>query len=497
MQGRNFGNLPTLFQDVFTVARRLGVKYVWIDSICIIQDDDIDWQAEAPNMGTYYEQSSLTIARTEDKPGSGLFTELPAGQEPWSRLIRLPYTAPDGVRKGSFYVYHRKPNLSTDYLRTIGNATLLKRGWVVQEWLLSKRFLWYTSSGLYFICRSNNPRTAHHEVLHFDNRERQPDLELLLSSSKSFFSELPPMDAWYRVVELYSQAALTKPEKDRLFALSGMARILQEKLRALSQSGNDSGLIGASSAFLSGTWLCDLHYGLLWEAHRVSKSPERMKTAASWSWTSFLASVRWPKRDPKTKLGFKIDGVCSKRRGPHSTPEIAISGVPPQFQAGKSAQFDGTEPRAYDKDKLFFCLHLQGKIYPVHIRGYLSADHLKVLSEMYHESPDVSQIGNPEAINFMPRLRAVCSPFQPELIAGFACLDDMEDDTACADYGIGTLALHISSHHAEYPDGKHLRVLFLKANKDQPYSRLGVGKIVDPELARNIEARNFEAVQLA
>jgi hypothetical protein len=66
LDGRGFGPLPKLFQDVFIIAEKLDVKYVWIDSICIIQhgDDYADWHEEAPKMAQYYQFSILTIGGT-------------------------------------------------------------------------------------------------------------------------------------------------------------------------------------------------------------------------------------------------------------------------------------------------------------------------------------------------------------------------------------------------------------------------------------------------
>jgi hypothetical protein len=50
------------FRDAITVARRLEVRYLWIDCVCIIQDDKRDWQKQAAKMCDVYSQSSLTLA---------------------------------------------------------------------------------------------------------------------------------------------------------------------------------------------------------------------------------------------------------------------------------------------------------------------------------------------------------------------------------------------------------------------------------------------------
>jgi hypothetical protein len=54
-------DLPPLFMDAINITRRLGYQYLWVDSLCIIQDSKLDWQTEAANMGTIYKESVLNI----------------------------------------------------------------------------------------------------------------------------------------------------------------------------------------------------------------------------------------------------------------------------------------------------------------------------------------------------------------------------------------------------------------------------------------------------
>lgn len=61
--------LSKTFQDVIFISRWLGVQYVWIDSLCIIQDDEADWATESTNMGCIYEQSLLTVSASAAEDG--------------------------------------------------------------------------------------------------------------------------------------------------------------------------------------------------------------------------------------------------------------------------------------------------------------------------------------------------------------------------------------------------------------------------------------------
>jgi hypothetical protein len=69
-------SLPRTFQDAISYTRRLGISYLWIDSLCILQDDKDDWERECVMMGTIYRNSFLTLAATAAEDGSrGLFCE--------------------------------------------------------------------------------------------------------------------------------------------------------------------------------------------------------------------------------------------------------------------------------------------------------------------------------------------------------------------------------------------------------------------------------------
>jgi len=69
--------LPPAFRDAIDIARRLDVRYLWIDSLCIIQDDQLDWQTESARMSTIYQQALLTISAGLSGHGGGCFSKTP------------------------------------------------------------------------------------------------------------------------------------------------------------------------------------------------------------------------------------------------------------------------------------------------------------------------------------------------------------------------------------------------------------------------------------
>lgn len=108
------------------LTEKLGIKYIWIDSICIVQDDPEDWRREAFRMCDYYQHAWLTIAATTTTEGGGLFQEYDVKDLP--PITRLPYRDRQGMRQGYFYLQclGAEP-LSKQYNQQLTSA-LLRRG---------------------------------------------------------------------------------------------------------------------------------------------------------------------------------------------------------------------------------------------------------------------------------------------------------------------------------------------------------------------------------
>jgi Heterokaryon incompatibility protein (HET) len=74
-------DLCKTFQDAVRLAHRFGIKYLWVDSLCIIQDDEEDWSLEAGKMSIVYGQSILHIAATGATDGSKGLHSPPRGHD--------------------------------------------------------------------------------------------------------------------------------------------------------------------------------------------------------------------------------------------------------------------------------------------------------------------------------------------------------------------------------------------------------------------------------
>jgi hypothetical protein len=154
-------DLPKTFRDAVKIASTLNVRYLWIDSLCIIQDSEEDWQAEAGKMSAVYRNAAFTIAAhgSGDSNG-GCFVTGASRQHEYSSIRG---TNKDGVesnvhvRLSGFREPNRDEGLAHiakgNKVKTLPSR-LSTRGWVFQERLLSQRTLHYTGSELVFECRA-------------------------------------------------------------------------------------------------------------------------------------------------------------------------------------------------------------------------------------------------------------------------------------------------------------------------------------------------------
>ncbi|RYP58663.1 hypothetical protein DL769_008849 [Monosporascus sp. CRB-8-3] len=493
--GEDFGELPPLFRHAFIIAEKLGIKFIWIDSICIIQqgDDLADWRREAPKMAQYYQFSVFTLAGTAEDMSGGLLQPYTKDSVPWSsKLVRLPYRDKTNTIAGHFYSYRRRVLLVDEYMDQVRSSILFRRGWILQEWLLSKRLLWYTPEGLFFECQQELPRSYDQSQLTFTRAS--PELQAHLQLKALFhFSNADILGFWYRALEVYSGQHLTKPDLDRVLAVAGLAKEIGPTLanpKRLSSLYNET----QQEVYVAGLWLRDIHHGLLWEEHHTA-SPCTSKVFAtpSWSWASLLTPVRWPSRSKATKAAFRVTGICFHERDKHDVPDyIVFDG----YKLRPSNPIAMTEQLStFDPTNMFSCLHIRGTLHTVHVRGYLETEeNLKTAAISTTYSPI------PKSCNW----RAICSAFRPEIIAGWGSLERLQPHpTACADIGIAVYALHVSTRYLRHglwvkTSVPVLDVLFLEEVEagSNSFRRLGVGRIADGALIAEFEDAGERDIRL-
>jgi hypothetical protein len=258
------GDLPKTFRDAVEITRALKKRYLWIDSLCIIQNDGQDWQQEGLRMHEIYGNAYLTIVASKNRgPDEGLFSE-----SPHHRLRDFSFTRDGGER--SVLRVRRK----VQHFNSADAFPLLRRGWVFQERILSRRVLHYGPQELVWECMEGEEC----ECGRVDEAVR-PDSN---TPKKSLFALRNNPWLWNAIVSAHSALDLTR-ENDIFPALSG-----------IMNKFNSAGGV----RYLAGLWDGPLLlFGLLWYAEKKTAivpgdyicdlkprpSPCR---APSWSWAS-------------------------------------------------------------------------------------------------------------------------------------------------------------------------------------------------------------------
>jgi hypothetical protein len=144
-----FSELPRTFQDAVLVTRSLGVKYLWIDSLCIIQDDVEDWQTESGKMADIYSEAYLVIGADRSADCDGGFLDpldrtLSESQK--IAVIENPDCTTSDVyaRQNHTGIAGKHGNFCN--ISESASEPLAKRAWCLQEQLLSSRMVHFTDS---------------------------------------------------------------------------------------------------------------------------------------------------------------------------------------------------------------------------------------------------------------------------------------------------------------------------------------------------------------
>ncbi|KAL1634412.1 hypothetical protein SLS58_010700 [Diplodia intermedia] len=284
--------LPPSFRDAVAVARALGVRYLWIDALCIVQDCAADWEAESARMGAVYAHAHVTVAATAaGDSDAGIFD---SSSSPSRRLVRtLTYRASPRAKK----VYKLRARTIPDHHPSFSSAAmatpsgpLRNRAWALQEHVLSARVLHYTAHELVFECRGGGggARCECRQRSHKSSATSTSPLGLLLprlllhaatttttttttTSSghrrrRRRKQKSRRRRAWHAIVAAYSARALSFPG-DKLEAVSGMARALAEaEGEEMGSRGDDQAAAAAGGGYVAGLWREGLVGGLLWWA---------------------------------------------------------------------------------------------------------------------------------------------------------------------------------------------------------------------------------------
>lgn len=311
MHGIPVETLPRSFQDAIKVTRNLDIPYLWVDSLCIIQegDDGADKDREISRMGNIYQLSVLTIAAGGASSSTeGCFRPRKAESRSIGPFVRMPYRTVEGKAEGNFYVYERKGTFNDEYHDNVEKCPLFTRGWVVQERLLSRRMVIFTEGEMIFECQTNLPINESGEIYKRQITLKEHSRLTYQPMDKGILQRYNTGDlpSWYAVVELYSRMNLSQTQ-DRLIAISGVAQEIQRTVASEALFDGESIEESQNLAiYVSGLWLNGLFTGLLWQCIEPGRTTSPDCAFPSWSWASVLQGVVWHKEMLNGKMECEI-----------------------------------------------------------------------------------------------------------------------------------------------------------------------------------------------
>ncbi|KAE9365807.1 HET-domain-containing protein, partial [Stipitochalara longipes BDJ] len=241
--GIDLTDLPATYRDAIEVTRRLKIQYIWIDSLCIIQDSIEDWQKEAKKMGSYYENCFLNISALDSPESDTGFLMQRQTRRTWRRVFQ--------------------------------ESPLSRRAWVLQERLVSTRVLHYGRDDMFWECLTCSTRESDPTVYRLTNQDTEwldENFKRSLQFSQTEVSVV--LHKWYKVVAQYTRLSMSH-ESDMLPAISAIA----ERIRQVTDF-----------SYCAGIWQEDLLQGLLWYADGPRSAPKIWR-APSWSWAQLTGPI--------------------------------------------------------------------------------------------------------------------------------------------------------------------------------------------------------------
>lgn len=266
--------LSNTIRDTILLCSKLKFWYLWIDCLCIVQDDKDDWMNQSAQMSRIYSKSALTIAtpiclrssesfiskREEGNPllalgipGASLFIIDGSGKRYVLWLWVIPsIDFPIGFSaEESASDWRVWPELPRD------SSTWIGRAWTFQEWLLSPRVLHINQFTLWDClggyANELNPRSMAKVRL-----QRNPE-----ALGRKYFT-------WDKILSEYTSRGITNVS-DNLPALAGIAKWYAETYH---------------EHYLAGIWAEDLPLALLWRMTMLTTTHKRNIESPSWSWAS-------------------------------------------------------------------------------------------------------------------------------------------------------------------------------------------------------------------
>lgn len=275
--GFRIRELPKSFRDAIQITRELGVRYLWIDALCILQDSTEDWRHESAMMMKVYQNSHCSIAAADASDSEqGCFSH----RDPLLIPPIIIRTQWNDAHNRSRKIYPCYP--SSFWKRQVEGCPLNRRAWVIQERLLAPRIIYYGKEQLLWECLELKAYETYPDGIPQSTNIGLKSFDLIGEVSRKLAVKPEQKQSiykyWHEVVEAYSECKLTRAE-DKLVAISGLAKRVQPFL---------------GDEYLAGLWKESLLSELLWRVQREHCNKKIASyRAPTWSWASVEGRIKF------------------------------------------------------------------------------------------------------------------------------------------------------------------------------------------------------------
>lgn len=253
----NIHQLPPTLQDAVAVCRGLGVQFLWIDSLCIVQDDELDMRRELSHMAQIYELALVVISASRAaNVHEGFLKDAPMSYTDRDiRPVTLRLEDNMGIQSNLIL---RDSRPAWHWMKELmDEEPIHKRGWTFQEAILATRKIEYKTEGIGYSCRT----------LAIDGSRKKN----IVGRGHFKSSDHVPLE-WGLVVEAYTRRKISL-SSDKLVAIGAVAAFLQRSNH---------------KTYVAGLWKEDLSIGLCWHtlSWELAARPKKWR-APSWSWAAY------------------------------------------------------------------------------------------------------------------------------------------------------------------------------------------------------------------
>lgn len=255
--------LSRTLRDAIDLVKAIGVRYLWVDTLCLVHDDKRDMELGIWLMNSIYQGSYFTLAcaASGTEPHAGLVGKALDGEDASANITELGPGLSMAIMHGLNWQLQR--------------STYSQRAWTLQEWALSRRLVVFSGNAIYFRCREATLGRLYHEG-RFSTEASWSEADGIPRIPDPLDGIIEPLNAYARLSQEYSRRHL-RYDGDALRAFTGLTRPLFAGMRTWAAEGLPAHYMDAFLLFVSSTG-----------------SLRRRPEFPSFSWAGQAGEIKWP-----------------------------------------------------------------------------------------------------------------------------------------------------------------------------------------------------------